>query len=71
MYKVLDKENFDELDSGRFASTKESARYSNDENQLITQLKTGVSPEEGEKFLTHLEAIELMNTPEWKKSEEL
>lgn len=67
MYKIII--DFSELNSGRFASTKDSARYSNDGSKLITQLRTGVAPEDGEEILTHSEAIQLMNTPEWKSEE--
>ena len=66
MYKIFPIEEINVLNQGRFAGTSATVRKSLDGLFFITQLKTGVSENEGETFLTHSEALALMEGINWK-----
>ena len=69
MYKIFGIEEIGVLNNGRWSGTPDTVRRSNDGTQFITQLRTGIAPEDGEVFLSHSETIELMSTELWKSQE--
>lgn len=69
MYKIFGIEEIGVLNNGRFAGNGQTIRKSNDGSQFVTQLRTGIAPEEGEVFLSHPETVELMSTELWKSQE--
>lgn len=69
MYKIFGIEEIGVLNNGRWSGSLDTARRSNDGTQFITQLRTGIAPENGETFIGHSEAVDLMNTELWKYEE--
>ena len=66
MYKVFTTEEIGVLNSNRFSGVAETVRKNIAETEFITRLNTGVEPLEGETFLSHNDALALMDTVEWK-----
>ena len=69
MYKVFTIEEIGTLNSNRFSGAPETVRRNIAGTEFITRLNTGVEPLEGETFLSHSEALALMDTAEWKQEE--
>jgi len=69
MYKVFLIADLATLNNGRWSGDYNSPTLNIAGTEFITQLRTGESPLEGETFLTHSQALALMQTIEWKSNE--
>jgi len=71
MYKIIETINISELETGRFSGSKDTVRFNNDKTEFITELRTGIKPLKDEVLISHSDALKLMQTKDWKKTENI